>query len=113
MRDNYLGVVMRSIRRSRNENLASLSKKYHTSIAELSAIEVGRAPIPSDYIEKINLIYYLTSIELKSLEDAVLKMKEVGGFERNNTSEMVFARKINSINQKSIDRLRQQIEGDA
>ena len=111
-----LGKIMRMIRNKRGENLATLSKKYGSSIAFLSAIEVGKSEVPLDYVQKINLLYSLTEEEYEILDKAVNDLREKSVYNFQNTIEKdckvnkVFARKINNANQQSLAKLRKILE---
>ena len=114
-----LGKIMRLIRSRRGENLATLSEKYGSSIAYLSSIEVGKKAIPDDYASKINSIYNLTDEELVDLQNGIdeTRQKSIISYldmddERKDLTK-VFARKINSINQSSLAKLRKLLEEDA
>ena len=111
-----LGKTMRMIRARRNENLASLSDKYGASIAYLSSIEVGKKAIPDDYADKINAIYKLTNEEFVCLQNAIDDVRQRTTITYDGLNEerkdliKVFARKINTVNQQSLEKLRKLLE---
>lgn len=111
-----LGKVMRRIRERRGENLATLSKKYGESIAYLSAIEVGKQMVPNDYSSRINKIYLLSEEENLELTIAIEETKKTWVVNFDNVNEerkdfnKVFARKINTVNQPSLEKLRKLLE---
>ncbi len=114
-----LGKAMRMIRAKRGENLATLSQKYGASIAYLSSLEVGKKAIPDDYIDKINAIYNLSNEEIVSLQNGIDEVRKKtiisyeGMDEERKGLTKTFARKINTINQQSLEKLRKLLEEDA
>ena len=94
------GIIMKKIREKENDSLRQMAVKLGISAAFLSAMEVGRKTIPSNYIEKINAIYHLSNDELAQLEMSIYETNKKVPLELEKMNEaqkdvsLLFARKL-------------------
>ena len=110
------GKFIRTIRKERNENLMTMASKLDVSVAFLSALEVGKKQIPSNYAQRIRDIYSLNDDEFKELQESIMltnKRVLITLDTLNNDQQNVsiaFARQINTASQKTLEELRKILE---
>ncbi len=106
------GLVMREIRSKAGDSLRTCAAKLDISAPFLSAMEVGRRPIPSHYLEKIKSIYDLSEEEYTVLYNSVVETnKRVDiGIDRMTDAQkevsVTFARKIENADSELVEKLR-------
>ena len=87
--------------------------KLGISAAFLSAMEVGRKPIPVDYVEKIKSIYNLTEEQEVELENSIHETNERVPIELAAMNEaqkdisLMFARKIKTADEELLRKLKE------
>ena len=101
------------IRENENDSLRQMAIKLGVSAAFLSAMEVGRKPIPIEYAEKIKKIYNLSEKQKIELEDSIYETNKRVPIELASMSEaqkdisLMFARKIKSADEELLRKLRE------
>ena len=106
------GLVMRKIRSKTGDSLRTCATKLEITAPFLSAMEVGRRPIPSHYLEKIKSIYDLSEEEYIELYNAVVETNKRVDIEIEKMNEaqrevsMVFARKIENADPELLMKLK-------
>ena len=106
------GLVMRKIRSKTGDSLRTCASKLEITAPFLSAMEVGRRPIPSHYLEKIKKIYDLSEEEYTELYNAVVETNKRVDIEIEKMNEaqkevsMTFARKIENADPELVEKLR-------
>ena len=107
------GIIMKKIREKENDSLRQMAVKLGISAAFLSAMEVGRKTIPSNYIEKINAIYHLSNDELAQLEMSIYETNKKVSLELEKMNEaqkdvsLLFARKIKTADNDLLKKLKE------
>ena len=107
------GKCIRNIRENENDSLRQMAIKLGVSAAFLSAMEVGRKPIPIEYAEKIKKIYNLSEKQKIELEDSIYETNERVPIELASMNEaqkdisLMFARKIKSADEELLRKLRE------
>ena len=107
------GLCIRKIREKENDSLRQMAIKLGVSPAFLSAMEVGRKAIPTDYVEKINCIYNLSEKEIIELENSIYETNERVPLELKEMNEaqkdisLMFARKIKTADEDLLKRLKE------
>lgn len=107
------GKCIRSIREQENDSLRQMAIKLGISAAFLSAMEVGRKPIPVEYIEKMKSIYNLTEEQEVELENSIYETNERVPIELAAMNEaqkdisLMFARKIKTADEELLRKLKE------
>ncbi len=107
------GKCIRSIREQENDSLRQMAIKLGISAAFLSAMEVGRKPIPVEYVEKIKSIYELTKEQEVELENSIHETNERVPIELAAMNEaqkdisLMFARKIKTADEELLRKLKE------
>ena len=113
-----LGKRLRKIRIENDEITLNMAEKLGISISYLSAIEHGKRNIPNDFIQKLFDKYQLSE-EMKTLiqKDVVdysgemkLIMSQMN--EQQQELSLLYARKINKLNDKQIKKMRRFLNGE-
>ena len=113
-----LGKRLRKIRIDNDEITLNMAEKLGISISYLSAIEHGKRNIPNDFIQKLFDKYQLSE-EMKTLiqKDVVdysgemkLIMNQMN--EQQQELSLLYARKINKLNDKQIKKMRRFLNGE-
>ena len=110
------GSVMRKIRAKTGESLRTCAARLEISAPFLSAMEVGRRPIPSQYPEKIRKIYELTEEEYIELYNSIVETNKRVDLEIEKMNDaqkevsMTFARKIENADPELVEKLRKVLE---
>ncbi|BBM42611.1 DNA-binding helix-turn-helix protein [Leptotrichia wadei] len=113
-----LGKRLRKIRIDNDEITLNMAEKLGISISYLSAIEHGKRNIPNDFIQKLFDKYQLSE-EMKTLiqKDVVdysgemkLIMSQMN--EQQQELSLLYARKINKLNDKQIKKMRRFLNGE-
>lgn len=105
------GKELRKMRIDNNELLGDMAKNLKMTASYLSAIEIGKRPIPNDFLEKMKEVYSLTPIQEKSLEQQIeLQAKLVKIDLEDATTDLrslacSFARRFNSLSDEDIKKL--------
>lgn len=113
VKKTYFGKYIRGLRAEKNENLRQMADKLEVSSAFLSAVEVGKKLVPKDWISKIVNLYGINEKEENELRNAIDKDNKRTVIEFNKLStdrqelSMMFARTINTANQKTLEELRE------
>lgn len=106
------GVAMKKIRSDSNDSLRTCASKLEITAPFLSAMEMGKRPIPSHYIDKIRNVYNLSEDDYTMLYNAVVETNRKVDIDIENMNEsqkevsMIFGRKIENADPELIDRLR-------
>ena len=106
------GLFMKDIRFKNGDSLRSCAAKLEITAPFLSAMEVGRRPIPSHYLERIKRVYNLKEDEYIELYNAVVETNKRVDIEIEKMNEaqkevsMTFARKIENADPELIEKLR-------
>lgn len=106
------GLVMRKIRSKTGDSLRTCATKLEITAPFLSAMEVGRRPIPSHYLEKIKSIYDLSEEDYTELYNAVVEANKRVDIEIEKMNDaqkevsMTFARKIENADPELVEKLR-------
>lgn len=106
------GICIRNIREQENDSLRQMAIKLGISAAFLSAMEVGRKPIPVEYVEKIKSIYNLTEEQQVELENSIHETNERVPIEFKAMNEaqkdisLLFARKIKTADEELLKKLK-------
>ena len=106
------GIEMRKFRVETGESLRIMADRIGVSATFLSAMEVGRKPIPIEYAKKIKEIYNLGEEEYIKLYEAIIETNEHVDIEIDKMNEaqkevsMVFARKIENADPELVEKLR-------
>jgi toxin-antitoxin system, antitoxin component, xre family len=113
-----LGKRLRKIRIDNDEITLNMAEKLGISISYLSAIEHGKRNIPNDFIQKLFDKYQLSE-EMKTLiqKDVVdysgemkLIMSQMN--EQQQELSLLYARKINKLNDEQIKKMRRFLNGE-
>jgi transcriptional regulator with XRE-family HTH domain len=105
------GRFVRDLRKNRNENLDMMSKKMGVSISFLSNLESGKKQVPSDFIDKLALVYNLDNIAKMRLINSVELTNNKTVIKLNNLSPskknlvLNIARNIENIDDKKAEEL--------
>lgn len=107
------GKCIRNIREQEKDSLRKMAIKLGISAAFLSAMEVGRKPIPVEYVDKIKSIYNLTEEQEVELENSIHETNERVPIELTAMSEaqkdisLMFARKIKTADEELLRKLKE------
>ena len=107
------GICVRNIREKENDSLRQMAIKLGVSAAFLSAMEVGRKPIPVEYVDKIKKIYNLSKKEEIELENSIYETNERVPIELKKMNEaqkdvsLMFARKIKNADEALLKKLKE------
>ena len=110
--------ILKEFRKTRGMTAAMMAEKLGISISYLSAIEHGKRNIPNDFIQKLFDKYQLSE-EMKTLiqKDVVdysggmkLIMRQMN--EQQQELSLLYARKINKLNDKQIKKMRWFLNGE-
>lgn len=108
---NAFGKFSRKLRIEHNEVLKDMAKKLGVTSAYLSAVEVGKRNIPTEWFESISMNYNLSQIEQSCLRKAIDSSIKQLKIDLDNYSEMqretaaVFARKLEELDEQDIKKL--------
>ena len=106
------GLFMRKIRSAAGDSLRTCATKLEITAPFLSAMEVGRRPIPIHYVEKIKNIYQLNDADYVELYNSVAETNKRVDLEIEKMNEaqrevsMTFARKIENADSELVEKLR-------
>lgn len=113
-----LGKRLRKIRIDNDEITLNMAEKLGISISYLSAIEHGKRNIPNDFIQKLFDKYQLSE-EMKTLiqKDIVdysgeMKLIISQMNEQQQELSLLYARKINKLNDEQIKKMRRFLNGE-
>ena len=113
-----LGKRLRKIRIDNDEITLNMAEKLGISISYLSAIEHGKRNIPNDFIQKLFDKYQLSE-EMKTLiqKDVVDYSGEMKVIisqmnEQQQELSLLYARKINELNDEQIKKMRRFLNGE-
>lgn len=67
-----VGRFLRKLRIDRGEIMKDMAGKFGITPAYLSAIELGKRPLPKDFLVKVLEAYSLSEFEIKALEKAIV-----------------------------------------
>ena len=110
------GIFMKKIRSKAGDSLRTCAAKLEITAPFLSAMEVGRRPIPSHYLEKIRLVYDLSEEEYIELYNSIVETNkrvdiEIGKMnDAQKEVSMTFARKIENADSELVEKLRKVLE---
>ena len=110
--------LMKEIRKPDNESLRTMAKRLEISAAFLSALEVGKKTIPTEYADKICKEYNLDDTMKDKLTDAISEsnnMIKLGLEDLNNDQKnvsLLFARKISNADPNLIKKLKEALEDE-
>ena len=103
-----LGKELRRMRIDSGELLKDMADKLNITPSYLSSIENGKRKPTRDFIDKVIVVYNLTTSQKKKLENAYFEtIDEISIFTDNVSSEkkelgLVFARKFNSLDSEQM-----------
>lgn len=105
------GKSLRKLRIDRGEILLDMAKKLDVTPSFLSAVEVGKKNVPSEWVGRIAELYQLPIAERQGLEQAAadsvvnvkLNLSQMAQPQRN--AALVFARNFDSLSNEEADRL--------
>ena len=106
------GIELRKFRATKGESLRQMASKLGISAAFLSAMEVGRKPIPTDYAKRIKDLYDLSEEDYTNLYNSIMETNQHVEIEIDKMNEaqkevsLVFARKIETADPELIEKLR-------
>ena len=112
------GLFMKDIRKKTGDSLRSCATKLEITAPFLSAMEVGRRPIPNHYLEKIKTVYELSDEEYTKLYNAVIETNKRVDIEIEKMNEaqkevsMAFARRIEKADPDLVEKLRKVLMED-
>jgi len=103
------GKVLRKLRIDNGEVLRDMAIKLNISSAYLSAIEVGKRPVPAQMIENLQIMYSLTDESVEQLRNAAdtsmksinLNLDGVDGAKRS--AALVFARNLENMDSETAE----------
>lgn len=107
------GICIKKIREKENDSLRQMAIKLGISAAFLSAMEVGRKPIPVEYLDKIKAIYNLSHEDEIELENSIYETNERVPIELEAMTEaqkdvsLMFARKIKTADDELLKKLKE------
>lgn len=110
------GIAMRKIRKKTGDSLRSCATKLEITAAFLSAMEVGRKPIPNYYPEKIRDLYNLSEEDYALIYNAMVETNKHVEIEIEKMNEaqkettLLFARKIESVDLEKIEKIKKLLE---
>lgn len=106
-----VGRFLRKLRLDNNEVLFDMAKKLECSSAFISAIELGKRPIPYDLQQKLIKIYNLSEDQQKNFQRAIdqsAKSVTIGFDELSDNSKelaLVFARRLRTMEDTEAEKL--------
>ncbi len=106
-----VGRFLRKLRLDNNEVLFDMAKKLECSSAFISAIELGKRPIPYDLQQKLIKIYNLSEDQQKDFQRAIdqsAKSVTIGFDELSDNSKelaLVFARRLRTMEDTEAEKL--------
>lgn len=112
------GKFCRNMRLNTKESLRTMAKKLEVSAAFLSAMEVGRKPIPIEYIDRIASLYNLSEADRSELEESVYATNNKVSLELGNMTDLqkdvsvLFARKIKNADPELLKKLKDALENE-
>lgn len=112
------GKFCRNMRLNTKESLRTMAKKLEVSAAFLSAMEVGRKPIPIEYIDRIASLYNLSEADRSELEESVYETNNKVSLELGNMTDLqkdvsvLFARKIKNADPELLKKLKDALENE-
>ena len=105
------GKMLRQIRKYKGDSLRNLAEKLGVSAAFLSAMEIGKKKIPTEYADRICEIDSLSDEQKQNLEDSISisnnrLLLDLNGLNRQQKeASLTFARKIKSADPDLIEKL--------
>ncbi|MEG1395161.1 MAG: helix-turn-helix transcriptional regulator [Clostridia bacterium] len=109
------GAFVKKMRLEKKENLRQMAENLNVSSAFLSAVEVGKKTVPKDWTEKLSEIYALAVEEQNELKNCIDKdngkvVINIANMETEKQDvSMMFARTINSADQKTLAELKEML----
>lgn len=113
-----IGRFLRKLRIDHSEIMKDMAGKFGMTSAYLSAIELGKRPLPKDFIEKVLGAYSLSEFETKALEKAVvLSASEISISLDGKTDEekeliVGFARTLGKMDEARMQQLKDLLGGN-
>ena len=112
------GKILRKLRIECGELIKDMAEKLGCTASYLSAVEIGKRPIPIGWADKIASCYSLNKEEAKKLEKAaMLDVKsikiDVSGFQEDKReAALLFARRFKDLDEESVSSIRKLLDGD-
>lgn len=112
------GFYLRQLRKEHNVSLQTLAEKLNVSVTFLSLIENNKKAVPTNYGDKLTVIFNLSPEQSKELRNSIdysnkkisIDLQDMNDAQQEVT--LAFARTINTASQKKLDDLRKVLEND-
>lgn len=106
-----LGKFLRKLRLERSEILFDMAQRMNCSSAFISAIELGKRPMPIDFQQKLIRIYDLTEEQQEEFQHAIdqtaknitIEFKDLD--DHSKELALVFARRLRTLEEKEAEKL--------
>ena len=112
-----VGRFLRKLRVDADEVLYDMSKKMGCTSAFISALELGKRPVPSEFQQKLIRIYNLTAEQQADFQRAIDKSTTSVTIDLEELDEpskevaLVFARRLKTMEEKESERLLKWLQG--
>lgn len=106
------GKFLRNFRMDNGERLKTMAEKLQVAPSFLSAVENGKKPMPSNWVEKISSEYNLSREQRTELQNSVCKTNGQVTIDITDLSEdnvelaFSFAQRLGSLNGKEVKKIR-------
>ena len=110
-----LGKILKIIRIKRGEILKTMSENLGVTASYLSAVENGKRPMPSEWLEKLEKEYSLDAETMVNLQNAADKLVKSIKLDINKASNekrdaaLVFARSFDSMDEKTANDIKKML----
>lgn len=105
------GKFCRKLRIDNGELLKNMADKLGVTPSYLSAVETGKRNIPTDWYDKLSLIYSLNAADRRELNTAIQESQSTLKFDLNQMRSedknivLAFARELKSLNDEDKKRI--------
>ena len=106
-----VGRFLRKLRIDANEVLYDMAKKIGCSSSFISALELGKRPVPTDFQQKIAIAYGLTPEQQSALQQAIDQSANSVTIDFNDLNAdtrelaLVFARRLKTMEEKEAEKM--------
>ena len=110
------GKILRKLRIECGELIKDMAEKLGCTASYLSAVEIGKRPVPADWAKIIANSYALSSDEARKLEKAAMmdvktvKIDISGYMEDKREAALIFARKFKDLDDETVCTIRKLLE---
>ncbi|MBO4618892.1 MAG: helix-turn-helix domain-containing protein [Victivallales bacterium] len=106
-----VGRFLRKLRIDCNEVLYDMAQKLKCSSAFISALELGKRPVPSEFQQNLTSVYQLSEVQQQEFQQSIeqsaksisLNLEELP--EGNRDLALVFARRLKTMEEKEAEKL--------